>query len=210
MQPESSVISWPVESGLSARRVGIYCGSFNPIHNGHTALARHWVEATGLDEVWLVVSPLNPFKSRQDLAPDADRLEMARIALQGVDGVRVSDVEMQLPQPSYTIDTLHFLSATYPGVRFVLLMGADNLEGLSRWKQSAQLQQEYEIWVYPRQGYAVESLLPQYPQVRYWQDFPVFDGCATDIRRALAERRTEVPGLDPRVRDYIFRKGLYC
>ena len=209
MQPGSSVISWPVESGTGVRRVGVYCGSFNPIHLGHTALARHWVEATDLDEVWLVVSPLNPFKSRQDLAPDADRLEMARIALQEVPGVRVCDVEMQLPRPSYTIDTLHCLSSTYPQVRFVLLMGADNLQGLSQWKQAERLQEEYEIWVYPRQGYEVASLLPQYPRVRYWQDFPVFEGCATDIRRALADGRTDVPGLDPRVADYIFRKGLY-
>ena len=209
MQPASSVISLPAETCVNARRVGIYSGSFNPIHAGHVALARYWVGHTDLDEVWLVVSPLNPFKKRQHLAPDSDRLEMARIALRNVDGVRVSDVEMHLPQPSYTIDTLRYLSSVYPQVQFVLLIGADNLEGLARWKESENLQQEYAIWVYPREGYSVDDLLEKYPQVRYMADFQTFDGCASDIRLALAQGRDTAGMLDAQVSDYIRRKGLY-
>lgn len=192
------------------RRVGVYGGSFNPVHDGHVALARYLVERGGLDEVWLTVSPRNPFKDEAELAPDEDRLAMVRLAASGVPGLKVCDEEMRLPRPSYTICTLRRLAVLYPGVRFIPVIGADNLPGLGRWKESEALLRDFGVWVYPRQGIDAAPWLARYPEARYLADCPLFGGRATDIRSALARGDSRVPFLDPRVFDYIRRKGLYA
>lgn len=170
------------------------------------ALAQYTLEHTSLDELWLVVSPQNPFKQQADLAPDADRLAMARIAVQDTPCLCVSDVELSLPKPSYTIDTLDCLQSTYPDWQFVLLMGADNLAGLPRWKESERLLATYPVWVYPRAGYAMTHTLPQ---VTLLDNVPEFPGCATDIREAVARGEHAIPHVHPAVEAYIYGNGLY-
>lgn len=126
-------------------KTGIFGGSFNPIHNGHISLARQLREKAELDEVWLMVSPQNPLKQQADLLDDSLRMEMARRALEGVEGVIASDYEMYLPRPSYTWNTLQALSRDYPDREFVLLMGGDNLALFHRWYHYEDILRNYRM-----------------------------------------------------------------
>ena len=121
--------------------IGLFFGSFNPIHAGHLIIARYMASFTGLTEVWLVVSPHNPLKTKSTLANAYDRLEMARLATENAANIRVSDIEFSLPQPSYTVDTLAYLTEKHPEKEFALIMGADNLVSLKKWKN-------YEVLLY--------------------------------------------------------------
>ena len=131
-------------------RTGIFGGSFNPIHNGHIALALQLKEQAGLDEVWLMVSPQNPIKQSSDLADDEQRLEMARLAVEGVEGITVSDYEMHLPRPSYTWNTLEALTNDYPERQFVLMIGGDNWAIFDKWYRADDIKEKFEIIVYTR------------------------------------------------------------
>ncbi len=149
-------------------KTGLFFGSFNPVHIGHTAIANYFVEYAGLREVWFVVSPHNPLKERTTLLPEYHRLELVRLALEDDPRFRASDIEFRLPKPSYTIDTLAYLTEKYPKREFVLIMGADNLVTLHKWKNFEELVRRYEIVVYPRKGSetgtlhpSLEKLLPQ-------------------------------------------------
>ena len=134
------------------KRTGLFGGSFNPIHNGHISLARQLKEKAGLDEVWLMISPQNPLKQEQHLLDDGKRLQMARLALEGMEGIVVSDYEMHLPKPSYTWNTLQALSNDYPDREFVLLIGGDNWDLFDKWYHHEDIIANYRIVVYPRRG----------------------------------------------------------
>lgn len=132
-------------------KTGLFGGSFNPIHNGHIALAQAVLRQCQLDEVWLMVSPQNPLKRNDsDLLDDALRFEMAQKALEGVEGVKACDYEFRLPKPSYTWNTLQHLSADYPDYEFFLLMGGDNWAHFERWRHWKDILRNYEVIVYPR------------------------------------------------------------
>lgn len=165
-------------------RTGIFGGSFNPIHCGHIALARHLMQKAALDEVWFVVSPLNPFKTRAtDLLADNERLRLTRKALQGEAGLVASDYEFRLPRPSFMWNTLQHLSADYPDRQFVLIIGADNWLAFDRWAHSQDILAHYELAVYPRTGYAIDARqLP--PGVRL-VDTPLYPVSSTLIRQRL-------------------------
>jgi nicotinate-nucleotide adenylyltransferase len=115
-------------------KIGLFFGSYNPIHTGHLIIANYMANHTTLDKVWLVVSPHNPLKEKKDLIHIYDRLEMAKLAIEDTENMMVSDVELKLPQPSYTIDTLTLLRELYPQHEFVLIMGSDNLKSFKKWK----------------------------------------------------------------------------
>lgn len=166
-------------------KTGIFSGSFNPVHIGHLALANYLCEFEGLDEVWFVVTPHNPLKEREKLMDDNLRLEMVRIAIDGYSRFRVSDIEFHLPRPSYTIDTLQALNAAYPERSFYFIMGADNWENISRWKDSEVLLHNYSFLVYPRHGHAI-SIPDTYPNVRAVHA-PLIEISSTFIRHALRE-----------------------
>ena len=133
-------------------RTGIFGGSFNPIHNGHISLARQLREKAGLDEVWLMVSPQNPLKATADLLDDESRMEMARLAVAGEEGIIASDYEMHLPKPSYTWNTLQALKQDYPDREFVLMIGGDNWQLFDKWYRADDIRNEFQIIVYPRRG----------------------------------------------------------
>lgn len=181
--------------------VGIFSGSFNPIHIGHLALANYLCEFEGLDELWFLVTPRNPFKVGKDLMPDELRLELVRLAVEDYPKFRASDFEFHLPRPSYTIHTFEKLKEAYPTVTFHLIIGSDNWLSFPRWYQSDRLVAENPILVYPRPGYPVDaSTLP--PQVRLVRS-PVFEISSTFIRQALAEGKDIRYFLHPRVYERI-------
>ncbi len=188
------------------RRIILYFGSFNPIHKGHIAVAGYAARITGAD-VWLVVSPRNPLKDDDTLAPAADRLEMARIAVRNAADphLEVCDIEFGLTQPSYTIDTLRALESRYPGVRFALLAGADIPGELDRWKEPEALRSGYDMLVYPRGGVAAVAE----GRIEPLEGAPEYPYSSTAIREMLARGEDCADMLDAGVEEYIVRKGLY-
>ncbi len=167
-------------------RVGLLFGSFNPVHTGHLILAEHFATRTDLAEVWLVVTPHNPFKAVADLLPDTERLRLVQLALAGNPRLRAENIEFGLPRPSYTIATLDALRQRHPTHDFVLLMGADNLPGLPRWHEAARLLAEVDIYVYPRPGTPPPDLGP-FPRRVQVMAAPLLDISATYIRASLRE-----------------------
>lgn len=136
-------------SGLT----GLFFGSFNPIHVGHMVMANYFAAFSPMKEVWFVVSPQNPLKDSKTLAPELDRLEMVRMALQDDPRFRVIDIEFRMPKPSYTIDTLTRLKEKYPARDFALIIGGDNLTAFHKWKNPEEILSQYQIYVYARPGY---------------------------------------------------------
>ncbi|MBR2097352.1 MAG: nicotinate (nicotinamide) nucleotide adenylyltransferase [Prevotella sp.] len=174
-------------------RTGLFGGSFNPIHNGHISLALQLKEQAGLEEVWLMVSPQNPLKQAGDLLDDEQRLQMARLAVEHVAGIVVSDYEMHLPKPSYTWNTLQALSKDYSDRQFVLMIGGDNWEHFDRWYRAEDIKANYEIVVYTRTP-----------------DDPGFiDISSTEIRRRIREGRGIRRLVPKAVADYIKANNLY-
>ena len=174
------------------RRTGIFGGSFNPIHNGHIALARQLREAAGLDEVWLMVSPQNPLKAQRDLLDDGLRLQLARQALDGDPYIMASDYEFHLPRPSYTWNTLQALEHDFPGREFVLMIGGDNWQHFSRWYRAADILNRYAMVVYPRRGCDI-GVVPPNVQVT---EAELLDISSTDIRHRVHQGQS-ITGLVP-------------
>ncbi|MDQ2769529.1 MAG: nicotinate (nicotinamide) nucleotide adenylyltransferase [Bacteroidota bacterium] len=173
---------------MSSSRIGLLFGSFNPVHTGHLILAEHFATRTDLAEVWLVVSPHSPFKDAADLRPDAERLHLVQLAIAGNARLRAEDIEFSLPRPSYTIATLDALRQRHPEADFVLLMGADNLPGLPRWREAARLLAEIDLYVYPRPGTPLPDLAA-FPRARVVVA-PLLDISATYIRESLRQGRS--------------------
>jgi nicotinate-nucleotide adenylyltransferase len=130
--------------------VGLFFGSFNPVHIGHMAIAGYILEYSKLDEIWFVVSPQNPLKSKETLLADHHRLYLAELAIGKNERLKVTDIEFRLPVPSYTIDTLAYLGDRYANYKFALIMGEDNLYTLHKWKNASELVKKYPLYVYPR------------------------------------------------------------
>ena len=172
---------------MDAKRIGIYSGSFNPIHIGHLALANYLCEFEGLDEVWFLVTPHNPLKAQEGLMEDNLRLQLVKAAVAEYPRFRASDFEFHLPKPSYTIHTLEALKQKYPDMVFTLIVGADNWVCFDRWFEAKRIVDEFNLMIYPRPGYAVEreSLPPHVTLV----DAPNIEVSSTFIRQAMAEGR---------------------
>ncbi len=193
---------------MKKKQVGIFSGSFNPVHVGHLILANYMREFTYLDEVWFVVTPHNPLKSAADLLDDDIRLEMMKIAVRDYDNLIVSDVEFDMPKPSYTIDTLTKLSAVNPDSEFTLIIGGDNWIKFPRWKENERLVKEYKILIYPRLGSEVkipEALSQNVKLV----DAPIVEISSTFIRESIRAGKDVRAFLPENVYDYIVDKGLY-
>ena len=176
------------------KKVGLYFGTFNPVHVGHLIIANHMADHTDIDEVWLVVTPQNPFKQKSSLLPDYQRLNLSRIAVEDNPKVRVSDVEFKLTKPSYTINTLAHLNEAHPDVNFSLIMGEDNLRSLHKWKNFDQILERHSIFVYPRvltiqekedlKSHRTNALLTNHPNIKKI-DAPVMKLSASFIRQSI-------------------------
>jgi len=175
-------------------KTGIFGGSFNPIHNGHIALARQLREAAGLDEVWLMVSPQNPLKEQTGLLADDLRLQMAQQALADDPDIHVSDYEFHLPRPSYTWNTLQALRTDFPDHEFTLLIGGDNWEHFHHWYRADDIISNYQLIVYPRRGSDID--LTSLPPTVSVVEAELLDISSTDIRRRV-RRRQPITGLVP-------------
>ena len=184
--------------------IGIFSGSFNPIHVGHLALANYLCEFEGLDEVWFLVTPRNPFKVGQKLLPDDLRLELVGLAIEGYPKFRVSDLEFHLSRPSYTIHTLQRLHELYPTDRFHLIIGSDNWLSFPHWYKSEEILASSDVLVYPRPGYPVESAeeLPEHVRITA---SPVLDISATFIRQSMDEGKDIRYFLHPRVYERLLQ-----
>ena len=187
--------------------IGIFGGSFNPIHVGHIALAQAVLEQCGLDEVWLMVSPQNPLKQEADLLDDHLRLALTQKALEGVEGVRACDYEFCLPTPSYTINTLTALSEQYPDCEFVFICGMDSLQNLKNWREYQKILDNYELLVFPREGYDGGELA-NYPSVNILKT-PVLEISSTFIRHSIKEGRDVRHFVPEKVFQYIQEHHFY-
>lgn len=201
-------------------KVGIFGGSFDPVHIGHVNLAKYVLDHTDLDEVWLMVSPRNPLKDHGPIATDRQRLEMARLAVKDIPGLQVSDFEFHLPIPSYTYKTLTELKKSYPEHDFRLIIGGDNWASIEKWKNPDKILSEFGIIVYPRPN--EEIPVPSNPKfiiddssLVILKKAPQMPVSSSEIRHLLASRQptlTPDPSLitlDPKVLDYINSHHLY-
>lgn len=188
-------------------KTGLFFGSFNPIHTGHLVIAGYMAHFTDLDEVWLIVSPQNPLKNKKGLSNMYDRLEMARLAIASAENLQVSNIEFNLPQPSYTVDTLIHLQEKYPSREFVLIMGADNLASIKKWKNYEVLLKNYKIYVYPRPGAAIEEW-ENHPSITL-TDTPQMEISSTFIRKALKEKKNIQFLCPDSVIEFMDSKNMY-
>ncbi len=187
-------------------RTGIYGGSFNPIHEGHVRLAKALADSGLVDEMWLLVSPQNPFKVDANLLDDEKRLHLARLAVKEVKGVEVCDREFTLPRPSYMYNTLQALSQEHPDREFVLVIGADNWGRFPQWYRSRDILSAYPVIIYPRPGFALHDV----PESVTVADTPLLDISSTEIRRRIATKPDyDGEGLVPAVWKEIKQKGYY-
>lgn len=188
-------------------KIGLFFGSFNPVHVGHMIIAEHMATRTDLDEVWMVVSPHNPLKAQSNLARDYDRLHLVNLAIEDNPKLRASNIEFSLPRPSYTVDTLAYLKEKHPDKEFVLIMGGDNLTTLPKWKNYEVLLRDYDIYVYSRPGHDPGELL-EYPNVTL-AEAPLLYISASYIRKAIKNGESVRYMLTHDVWEYISSSSLY-
>ncbi len=188
-------------------KIGLFFGSFNPIHTGHLIIANYFAENTDIDKVWFVVSPQNPFKQKNTLLDEKHRLYMVNLAVEDNYKLEASNIEFRLPQPSYTINTLTYLKEKHPEHTFVLLMGSDNLPGLPKWKNIELILQDHPVYVYTRR----DTELPNAPIPGNFSFFkvPLIDISSTFIRESL-KNGVSVRYLVPdKVWEYLGEMGFY-
>ena len=189
-------------------KIGLYFGTFNPIHVGHLIIANYLVEFSDLDEVWLVVTPHNPHKQKNTLLNDYHRLELVRLATEDYPKLRPSNIEFNLPQPNYTVDTLVHLEEKYPKHEFSLIMGEDNLNSFHKWKNYEIILERYNIYVYPRITSDIEkNQLVNHPRVHKIAA-PIIEITSTFIRNGIKQKKNIKPMLPEKVWEYI-DKGLF-
>lgn len=188
-------------------KVGLFFGSFNPIHIGHLIVANVMVENTDIDQVWFIVSPQNPFKKRTSLLHEFDRLDMVNAAIFDNYNLKASDIEFNMPKPSYTIDTLVYLNEAHKQKEFKLIIGEDNLKAFPKWKNSGSILQQYGLLVYPRPN-AQPSDLIEHPNVQLI-DAPMIDISATFIRKSIKNNRSIKYLVPNSVEELIHAKKFY-
>ncbi|WP_379968047.1 nicotinate (nicotinamide) nucleotide adenylyltransferase [Epilithonimonas sp. UC225_85] len=199
------------------KKIGLFFGSFNPVHIGHLILGNYILENSDMEQLWFVVSPQNPFKDKKSLLKDHNRLDMVQLAIKNYPKMRASNVEFSLPVPSYTIDTLTYLNEKFPDFSFSLIMGEDNLGSLHKWKNYELLIEKYQIIIYPRisdedkKDPVSESFrlaILQHENI-HQINAPIIELSATEIRNMIKEGKNVRPMLPPEVFDYLDGSSFY-
>src|SRR6478672_9118837 len=190
-------------------KVGLYFGSFNPIHIGHLIIANHILNETELQKIWFVVSPQNPFKQSENLLNEYDRFHLVQKAIEGDDRLKASDIEFNLPKPSYSVHTLAYLSEKYPTYQFSIIMGSDGFQNLGKWKNADIIIRDYPIIIYKRPGFEVENTIGAKVHI---MDAPLLEISATHIRELIKEGKSIkylVPaGVEEEISSFNFFKKL--
>ena len=188
--------------------IGLYFGTFNPIHVGHLIIANHMVENSDLDEVWMVVTPHNPFKKKATLLDNYQRYEMVYLATEDYPKIKPSDIEFKLPQPSYTVNTLVNIKEKFPSHQFSLIMGEDNLQNLHKWKNYEEIVNNHSIYVYPRVfenkkelGFSNETI--------YKIDAPIVEISSSLVRNFIKQGKNVKPLVPKKVSEYIEQMNFY-
>ena len=190
-------------------KIGLFFGTFNPIHVGHLAIANHIAEHSDLDQVWLVVTPQSPFKKKQSLLDNYQRYEMVYLATKDYNKLKPSNIEFNLPQPNYTINTLTYLNEKYPEKKFALIMGEDNLKGFHKWKNYKQILDHHHIYVYPRiSKKMIDKQFENHPKIHHISA-PIMEISSTFIRNEIKEGRNIRPLLPDEVWDYVDEMNFY-
>lgn len=190
-------------------KVGLYFGTFNPIHAGHLIIANHMAEYSGLDQIWLVVTPHNPHKKKSTLLDDHHRLQMVHLATEDYPKLKPSDIEFRLPQPNYTVNTLAHLQEKYPTHEFSLIMGEDNLNTLHKWKNYEVLLQNHDIYVYPRIDMGEpDAEIHNHSRIQR-VGAPVIEISSTFIRQSIKDGKNVRPLLPQNVWEYVEHNLFY-
>ena len=187
-------------------KIGLYFGSFNPIHVGHLIVANHILNESDLDRIWFVVSPLNPFKNSENLLNEYDRLHLVQKAIENDLRLKASDVEFSLPKPSYTIHTLTYLKEKYPEHSFSIIMGSDGFQNLDQWKNPQAIISNYEIIIYKRPGFEVDNKLNANIKI---MNAPLLDISSTHIRNLIKTGKSVKYLVTPSVEEEILASGLF-
>ncbi|WP_405203178.1 nicotinate (nicotinamide) nucleotide adenylyltransferase [Dokdonia sp. LLG6352-1] len=190
-------------------KIGLYFGTFNPIHIGHLTIANHMAEYSDLDKIWMVITPHNPFKKKSSLLNNHHRYQMVMEAVEHYDKIEPSNIEFDLPQPNYTVYTLAHLEEKYPKHEFCLIMGEDNLKSLHKWKNYEVILERHDIYVYPRisEG-TVETQFDNHPKI-HKVDAPIMEISSTMIRKGIKEGKNIRPLLPPEVYTFIDEMSFY-
>ena len=190
-------------------KIGLYFGTFNPIHIGHLIIANHMAEHSDLDQIWFVVTPHNPFKKKSSLLDDFQRLEMVYRATQDYTKLKPSDIEFNLPQPNYTINTLVHLQEKHPDYAFSLIMGEDNLKSFHKWKNYELILENHHIYVYPRISKdRVETQFDGHKNIHVI-DAPIMELSSTFIRKSIKAGKNVQPMLPQHVWEYLDEMNFY-
>lgn len=187
-------------------KIGLYFGSFNPVHIGHLIIAAHVANHTDMQQVWFIVSPQNPLKPAAGLLNEYHRLHLVRIAIEDDPRLKVSDVEFKLPKPSYTIDTLTYLQEKYPQHEFSIIIGSDSFQNLSKWKNAELLMERYPFIIYKRPGFEVGDTAHANTTILH---APLLDISATSIRNTIKEGKSIRYLVEEKVREEIERNNYY-
>ena len=190
-------------------KIGLYFGTFNPIHIGHLIIANHMAENSDLDQIWMVVTPHNPHKQKSTLLDDHHRLEMVHLATSDFSKIKPSDVEFKLPQPNYTVNTLAHLQEKYPNYEFALIMGEDNLNSLHKWKNYEVILGNHHIYVYPRfNSGEIDTQFINHAKI-HRVGAPVIELSSTFIRENIKNNKNVIPMLSEKVWQYVEHNNFY-
>jgi nicotinate-nucleotide adenylyltransferase len=189
-------------------KTGLFFGSFNPIHIGHLMLANYFVEFTDIKQLWFVISPHNPLKNKESLLADHLRLEMVELAIKDEDRFNICDIEFRMPKPSYTIDTLTYLTEKFPSREFVIIMGSDGLDSFKKWKNWEQIVSRYQRYVYPRES-VNEIDYSLHANVFPAKDAPKIQVSSSFIRQSIRDGKNIKYFLPEKVFEFIDKMNLY-
>ena len=187
-------------------KIGLYFGSFNPVHVGHLIIANHFLNETELEKIWFVVSPQNPLKPSSNLLNEYHRLHLVRLATEDDNRIKPSDIEFSLPKPSYTINTLTWLEEKYPEHEFSVILGSDSFQNIQKWKNYELILKNYSIYIYPRPGFEVST--PQAPNIRI-VEAPLLQISATHIRENIRTGKSARYLVPAKVLEEIEKGGYY-